>query len=75
MSRVPLRNFCVEPTREDCTCPRYPGCGGLAECVWNCPEHGMAAAPSDLLKSHFHDVKGFLTDSAKEFTGIYQKAS
>jgi hypothetical protein len=47
----------------------------LSELVITCPEHGTSAAPTDLMKTHFHDVKGFLTDSAMDFVDIYQKAS
>ena len=75
MSQVPLRNFCVEPTSKSCICPRHAGCGGLVELVWACPEHGTNSGPGDLMKSHFHDVKGFFADSAREFIAIYQRAS
>ena len=75
MSRELLRNFCIEPKTRACFCPRLVRCGGLSELLSLCPEHGNNSAPADLMRTHFHEVKGFLTDSAKEFTGIYQKAS
>lgn len=58
MSRQLLKNFCVEPTRNDCTCTRDIRCGGIILASLDCPEHGMPGPVSDVMKTHFHPIQG-----------------
>lgn len=58
MGRVGLKNYCIEPTRRDCVCIKRLGCGGIAEPLGECPEHGIDAALPVLMKTHPHPVQG-----------------
>lgn len=63
MARQMLKNFCIEPETEDCSCTLHR-CGGIDMIHGNCPEHGFHAALKPLAKTHFHRVKGLLVGSA-----------
>lgn len=52
-----LRNFCVEPSTETCTCTRLR-CGGIDENNPLCPEHGSAVPVADIVRTHAHEVRG-----------------
>lgn len=60
MGRLGLRNYCIEPTRDDCICETDPRCGGIVTTRDDCPEHGEGVAVPVIIKTHFHPVKGFL---------------
>ena len=52
-----LRNFCIEPTLEGCTCALDPRCGGIIDTDPTCPEHGTYGRPEDTIDTHFHPVQ------------------
>lgn len=57
MTRVALKNYCIEPETRGCCCPRLL-CGGIQLATLDCVEHGVNAAPTTLLKTHLHPVQG-----------------
>ena len=58
MSRMMLKNFCVEAVTRACTCTRDIRCGGIMMASLDCPEHGSPGPVSDVMKTHFHPIQG-----------------
>ena len=60
-----LKNFCIEPTRRDCSCTRDIRCGGIISTSLECSEHGEGSPASDLMKTHMHPIQ-----AAPDWSGI-----